>query len=137
MKALRYNVNDFFLFNSIQCSVTCGNGFRRRTVRCTGDVSKCDYRSRPKSVERCNPGLCPTWIAGEWDKVDSILPVTDSKLVLPLVQTKHKAALLTHYNPCPLFSVFQNLWKWNKNSSSKLQGLTVRHQNQTSHHSRV
>jgi len=38
-------------------------------VLCSGGTNKCDSRSKPEAITRCNPGICPTWTAGEWSKV--------------------------------------------------------------------
>ena len=66
---------DVFLF--LQCSVSCGEGTRQRSVECkleTGQLSPgCDERIRPSAKEACNIRPCPTWMTGEWGKVSGLI----------------------------------------------------------------
>ena len=62
----RYNSRHFVL----QCSVTCGDGTKRRSVLCSGGKNKCDSKTKPEPVSKCNLGVCPQWEAGEWSQVD-------------------------------------------------------------------
>lgn len=53
------------------CSVTCGNGWRYRTVECQqGQTSvirtRCSPGDEPETKRECNAGLCPSWDAGKW-----------------------------------------------------------------------
>lgn len=50
-----------------QCSKSCGNGIRTRTVVCNG--VKCDAKSKPTSRVVCNLGPCLEWKVGEWQQV--------------------------------------------------------------------
>ena len=50
-----------------QCSKSCGNGIRTRTVVCSG--VKCDAKSKPTSRVVCNLGSCLEWKVGEWQQV--------------------------------------------------------------------
>ena len=59
-----------WVFLCLQCSKTCGDGFKRRTVQCEGGNARCDSSSRPQSIARCNLGLCPEWKPGPWSKVN-------------------------------------------------------------------
>ncbi|VDM51778.1 unnamed protein product [Angiostrongylus costaricensis] len=52
-----------------KCSVTCGGGWRRRTVRCDGLI--CDDNEKPKMFDECNVPPCPpksnnTWQISPW-----------------------------------------------------------------------
>lgn len=53
----------------LQCSVTCGDGNKKRFVSCSGGRNKCDSSSKPEAVSRCNLGACPEWLAAEWSQV--------------------------------------------------------------------
>ena len=55
-----------------QCSVSCGNGKRERTVECSGGRGKCDSKTKPQSPTSCNPGPCPKWEVGDWSQVKFI-----------------------------------------------------------------
>ena len=57
----------FFFFP--QCSVSCGNGKRERTVECSGGKGKCVSKTKPQASTSCNLGSCPEWKAGEWSQV--------------------------------------------------------------------
>ena len=59
-----------YVFLRLQCSKTCGDGFKRRTVQCEGGNARCNSNSRPQSIARCNLGLCPEWKPGPWSKVN-------------------------------------------------------------------
>uniref|UniRef100_A0A8B9M1H9 ADAM metallopeptidase with thrombospondin type 1 motif 9 n=1 Tax=Accipiter nisus TaxID=211598 RepID=A0A8B9M1H9_9AVES len=60
-----------------QCSVSCGQGVQRRTVRCHSGTPKateeaeCDPAGRPPPQRDCHLPECPThrWAAGEWQAV--------------------------------------------------------------------
>lgn len=60
-------------FSSLQCSVSCGEGTRRRSVDCrfaNGQLSLgCDKKKRPATKEACNIRPCPTWMTGDWGSV--------------------------------------------------------------------
>ena len=57
----------------LQCSVTCGEGFKRRLVKCvnlkgkTLESSQCNARKPPESVRCAVP--CVKWVPGKWEKV--------------------------------------------------------------------
>ena len=61
----------------LQCSVTCGEGVRRREVKCirnkhrTVDVSECRNATRPVLVEACTLQECTRfqWVTAPWSKV--------------------------------------------------------------------
>ena len=61
----------------LQCSVTCGEGVRRREVKCirnkhrTVDVSECRNATRPALVEACTLQECTRfqWVTAPWSKV--------------------------------------------------------------------
>ena len=55
-----------------QCSVTCGKGWRKRSVQCVGEKFRCDYRNRPDLYTMCDMGLCPVWRAGRWSEVTRV-----------------------------------------------------------------
>ena len=56
-----------------QCSVSCGEGIRQRSVSCrlaSGQLSPgCNEENKPAFREACNIRPCPTWITGDWGKV--------------------------------------------------------------------
>ena len=60
-------------FIILQCSVTCGNGVRTRTVECTGGKGKCNNRTQPHSTARCYLGSCPEWNVGTWSQIKAIV----------------------------------------------------------------
>ena len=49
--------------------MSCGNGKRERTVKCSGGRGRCDSRSEPQGTTSCNLGPCPEWKVGEWSQV--------------------------------------------------------------------
>ena len=49
--------------------MSCGNGKRERTVKCSGGRGRCDSRSEPQATTSCNLGPCPEWKVGEWSQV--------------------------------------------------------------------
>ena len=61
----------------LQCSVTCGEGVRRREVKCirnkhrTVEVSECRNATRPALVEACTLQECTRfqWVTAPWSKV--------------------------------------------------------------------
>ena len=57
----------FLLLN--QCSVSCGNGVKSRSVECSGNRGKCDVKTKPTSTDSCNLGSCPVWKVGNWGRV--------------------------------------------------------------------
>lgn len=67
---------------SLQCTPSCGPGYRHRVVLCksgeSGDTlpeSKCPKHSRPTSRVRCNLKRCPPpqWVTGPWGEVRGAL----------------------------------------------------------------
>ncbi|XP_014671991.1 PREDICTED: A disintegrin and metalloproteinase with thrombospondin motifs 20-like [Priapulus caudatus] len=56
-----------------QCSVSCGGGERYRSAICvdgegqTTADSYCNRKELPLTVERCNQGVCPVWVLGDWE----------------------------------------------------------------------
>ncbi|CAD5226716.1 unnamed protein product [Bursaphelenchus xylophilus] len=51
----------------LACSVSCGIGYRRRTVQCDSKI--CNESTKPSQFEHCNLGECRqkhTWQAGQW-----------------------------------------------------------------------
>lgn len=76
---------------SLQCTPSCGPGFRHRIVLCkSGDhsatlpTSQCYEGSKPPTSMRCNLRRCPPprWVTGEWGEVGTILPVRFLKKTL-------------------------------------------------------
>ena len=55
-----------------QCSVTCGKGWRKRSVQCVGRKFRCDYRNQPDVYTMCDMGSCPVWRAGRWSEVTRV-----------------------------------------------------------------
>ena len=65
-------------FFCLQCTPSCGPGYRHRVVLCksgeSGDTlpeSKCSKHGRPTSRVRCNLQRCPPpqWVMGPWGEV--------------------------------------------------------------------
>lgn len=67
---------------SLQCSVSCGAGVRRRTVTCRGDegsllhATACSLEDRPPLTEPCVQESCPplsdqAWHVGAWGLVST------------------------------------------------------------------
>ena len=54
---------------SLQCSVSCGNGEKRRTVTCSGGEGNCNARNKPLAITSCNLGACPVWRFDAWSRV--------------------------------------------------------------------
>ena len=77
-----------YRFPVLQCSVTCGDGNRRRSVSCSGGLSKCNPKNKPEAVSHCNLGACPEWRTSQWSKVGSFfyssVSSLDSQLINPL-----------------------------------------------------
>ena len=77
-----------YRFPVLQCSVTCGDGNRRRSVSCSGGLSKCNPKNKPEAVSHCNLGACPEWRTSQWSKVGtffySSVSSLDSQLINPL-----------------------------------------------------
>jgi len=68
------SVSTALLLLRVQCSASCGRGWRYRTVQCKyGDnsvlKSYCDADAEPDSSTVCNAGPCPTWKTGIWGMV--------------------------------------------------------------------
>jgi len=68
------SVRTALLLLRVQCSASCGRGWRYRTVQCKyGDnsvlKSYCDADAEPDSSTVCNAGPCPTWKTGIWGMV--------------------------------------------------------------------
>ena len=51
----------------LQCSGSCGGGYRKRIVVCTGVT--CNTEDKPVEQDTCNQEPCPAWNVGEWGKV--------------------------------------------------------------------
>lgn len=69
----------------LQCTPSCGPGYRHRVVLCksgeSGDTlpdSKCPKHGRPTSRVRCNLQRCPPplWVTGPWGEVRWYTPQT-------------------------------------------------------------
>ena len=61
----------------LQCSVTCGQGQRRRGVHCRYDdgrtSNECDEDARPQSIMDCVLRACPMWQEEPWGKVSTYI----------------------------------------------------------------
>ncbi|XP_065066559.1 A disintegrin and metalloproteinase with thrombospondin motifs 9-like [Rhopilema esculentum] len=50
-----------------KCSVTCGTGVRRRSVKCkSSTTSSCMETKKPATTMSCNEMSCPFWNYGQW-----------------------------------------------------------------------
>lgn len=78
---------------SLQCSVSCGAGIRRRRVTCRGDegsllhASACSFKDQPPLTEPCVHDDCPrlsdqAWHVGAWSLV-STCPNTCRPILVP------------------------------------------------------
>ena len=75
-KACRHLIDiNLFSMAFFQCSVTCGQGQRRREVHCRFNDGKtsndCDENTRPQSVLDCVLRACPVWREESWREVSS------------------------------------------------------------------
>lgn len=62
-------VNPWFV-SYFQCSKSCGDGKKTRSVDCFGGLNaQCDSDNKPSTVADCNYGPCPEWKVGEWQEV--------------------------------------------------------------------
>ena len=65
------NIVSYFL----QCSASCGQGYKQRYVRCMDgngnihDPSACDQSSKPSDSEACIQRACGYWRSGDFEKV--------------------------------------------------------------------
>lgn len=70
---------------SLQCSVSCGSGVRKRSVACRGDqgsllhATACSFEDQPPLIEPCVHDDCPVlndqaWHIGAWSLVSACLP---------------------------------------------------------------
>ena len=64
-----FSLSLFFFLLLNQCSVSCGNGVKSRSVDCSGNRGKCDVQTKPTSTDTCNLGSCPVWKVGNWGRV--------------------------------------------------------------------
>ncbi len=59
----------------MQCSTSCGKGWRSRKIECqfsTGKPSSlCDLEKRPDYYEECEANDCPKWDTAEWSPCSS------------------------------------------------------------------
>jgi len=68
MSAGEFNYSNQFF----QCSTTCGNGIRSRTVKCISadgsPVTECSSEEKPFEISPCNMGPCEgkDWFTSEW-----------------------------------------------------------------------
>lgn len=58
---------------SLQCSVTCGIGYKQRKVWCMKDGQKVDdeecSKKKPPGKKECSLEECPEWYTGGWGPV--------------------------------------------------------------------
>ncbi|XP_015248575.1 PREDICTED: A disintegrin and metalloproteinase with thrombospondin motifs 17-like [Cyprinodon variegatus] len=82
-----------------ECSSECGQGVRRRTVRCKNPEGGCDPSSEPNQEEPCeNESGCYQWRFGDWSKCSS---TCGKGLQSRVVQCMHKDTG-RHGDSCPL-----------------------------------
>ena len=57
----------------LQCSKTCGGGYKRRQVVCHDEFhresTQCAAAKRPVDTFLCNTDACPIWQFGDWNQV--------------------------------------------------------------------
>lgn len=90
-KGIGVKFNPFFPIHVLQCSASCGRGFRSRTVSCVAASGlviaeeNCQGLSpKPSRQRRCRGGRCPKWKTGSWGEVGKSLEHQASP---PLINT--------------------------------------------------
>lgn len=69
----------FLSFDILQCSASCGRGFKSRKVVCASGSGRpvpeenCQHLSpKPRRQKRCKGGRCPKWKTGNWGEVRTL-----------------------------------------------------------------
>ena len=63
----------------LQCSVSCGEGTRIRSMKCLAgngtevSATHCADKQPHQRIEACHRGECPVWRESEWDQVQTYL----------------------------------------------------------------
>ena len=136
-KAIRRNEYIFYTFNGVlrsnswsmlfclrKCSVSCGQGIRKRQVDCkSADGQRslgCDLEIKPAVKEGCNIRPCPSWMTGAWGKVRILFRSVNHSIQFfwRASNTRLWHQSLISFS-CP--SVFSDLWFRSKGTHSWMQ----------------
>ena len=115
-----FHTNSFGLFSS-QCSLTCGQGIKRRVITCSLENGKandlCDRRTKPADREPCNVHPCPRWSVGNWSEVRDHIVCLFVCWNPFLLSSEQLANSYTHLSRS-IFTVFCYMWRRIKRTSN-------------------
>ena len=86
---------------TLQCSASCGKGFKERKVNCVTrsgrlvpDENCLHLPSKPKKQRNCRGSRCSKWKPGSWGKVLASQPA---------IKHSHSTSALSHWQSCTHF----------------------------------